>query len=140
MLHLQSGNIYLTYQLQSYSALSSSSIVHSYMIRRERDGVRRFRRYTKFTFGFNGQTERQFGSAGFDRARSRCPSTSRTMLANMTVDRFDPRSMEVISPVSFGLLGLALAWSMSKMIEGQNSGRFFVEGSDGEWKEVVRWN
>ena len=62
------------------------------------------------------------------------------MLANMTVDRFDPRSMEVISPVSFGLLGLALAWSMSKMIEGQNSGRFFVEGSDGEWKEVVRWN
>ena len=53
------------------------------------------------------------------------------MLANMTVGGNDPRSMDAVGSVSLGLLGLALAWSMSKMVEGENSGRFILEGNDG---------
>ena len=53
------------------------------------------------------------------------------MLANMTVDGIDPRSMNEVGTVSLGLLGWVLAWSMSKMGDGENSGHFILEGSDG---------
>ena len=58
------------------------------------------------------------------------------MLANMTVDTTDPRSLEGISPVSIGLLGVALAWYLSKMSE--ISGPVIFKSSNGEMQEMVR--
>ena len=60
------------------------------------------------------------------------------MLANMTVDTLDPISLGAISPVSIGLLGVALAWYLSKM-KG-SSGPFIFKSSNGEMQEVVRQN
>ena len=59
------------------------------------------------------------------------------MPANMTVDGFDPISMDAVGPVSLGLLGLALAWSMSKM-GGDDSDHIILEGDGGEMQEMVR--
>ena len=58
------------------------------------------------------------------------------MLANMTVDTLDPRSWEAISPVSIGLLGVALAWYLSKMNQGY--GPVIFKSSSGEMQEMVR--
>ena len=58
------------------------------------------------------------------------------MLANMTVGTTDPRSLEGISPVSIGLLGVALAWYLSKMSE--SSGPVIFKSSNGEMQETVR--
>ena len=58
------------------------------------------------------------------------------MLANMTVDTLDPISLEAVSPVSIGLLGVALAWYLSKMSE--SSGPVIFKSSNGEMQEMVR--
>ena len=60
------------------------------------------------------------------------------MLANMTVDTLDPRYWEAISPVSIGLLGVALAWYIFKMSE--SSGPVMFKSINGEMQEVVRQN
>ena len=72
-----------------------------------------------------------------ERAFDARSSASRTMPFNITMDTIDPRSMDAIGPVSLGLLGLALAWSMSKM-GGDDSDHIILEGDGGEMQEMVR--